>query len=1328
MLLVPAFIAATSLHAAEKLELRPGDHIAIVGNALADRMQHSGYFEALTYSAFPKHDLVFRNLGFAADEVANRPRSENFGSPHDWLTRAEATVVFAFFGFNESFKGEGGLAGFRTDLDKFIKETLKASYSSSGSPRLVIFSPIAAEKHSDPNFPDPAPINRQLEPYVKAMREVSEANKVQFVDLFDASKKAYRDARKSLTINGIHLSDDGYKALAPAMFAAVFGQKAPSMSGRGFEKLRDAINDKNQLWFSRYRTVDGYNVYGGRSALAYQPGKAPFITNRKPELPHVSNYQVMQEEMTQRDVMTANRDQRVWAVAKGGDLIVTDSNLPSVTRVKTNKPGPKEDETHIFLSGEEAMQHIKVPPGCKLQFIASEKEFPELVSPVQMAFDTKGRLWVAAWKNYPERTPTSKDGDKLLVFDLNTDGSVKKMTVFIDDLNCPTGFQFYKDGVLLMQAPDLWFVRDTDGDGKADWKERVLNGMDSADSHHTANALCYEPGGAIYLSDGVFHRTSVETARGPVRNHDAAIYRFEPRTSRFERYVGYGFANPHGRVFDAWGNDLITDATGNNTYFGPAFSGYLGDKPGDKHSNLRQFWDRPSRPCPGTAILSSRHFPDDMNGEFLNINVIGFQGIFRVNVRKEGSGLWGTTENPPLIDNDNAANPTFRPIAADVAPDGSLYFLDWANAIIGHMQHHLRDPNRDQLHGRIYRVTYPSRPLLTPKKIDGQPIVALLDLLKEPEDNVRTRAKIELDKHDSKKVIAAAQKWAKQFDAKKVEDAHHLLEALWLHQWHNVVNEPLLKQLLASPEPRARAQAVRVLCYWRDRVSQPLSLLKVAANDSSPRVRLEAVRAASYFEGDEAMEVAYQITKYPTDYYLEYTFKETTKQLAKSVKNFMPKDPALLTAFVTRMTDKELAAAPNTEPVLLARLERKTMDVNTRNAALDELVKLRKTDRATEAVAALARLDTPDAPVQPINDLALFLTTMPQSLPKVRADLQRLTSDTHQPAVRRAASAALVAADGKPDAAWERTVDNAGARVLLIESIVMLADPSARAAFQPLLASAIDDSRTNPQVRAAALRALPLMGNDNAGKNFGLIAAQLQAGKDVTASAGVIRKLPRDAWAKDQAAALSDSILKWARAVPAGKRTDQDFIETVQVGMDLATLLPPADSTRVRSALLDLSVSVFVVKTVREQMRYDVTRLVVEAGKPFEIIFENDDMMPHNLMVTQPGAREEIGLVTDKMQPQQLDRQGRAFVPTNRDLTRKILAATKLIEPGQKETLKLTAPTKVGTYEYVCTFPEHWKVMFGELVVVKDKEALLQASAQPAASQARADAGHQHNH
>ena len=124
-------------------------------------------------------------------------------------------------------------------------------------------------------------------------------------------------------------------------------------------------------------------------------------------------------------------------------------------------------------------------------------------------------------------------------------------------------------------------------------------GIDSADSHHTANSMCLDPGGAIYLSDGVFHRTPRRNRLGPVRNNDAAIYRFEPRTGKFETYISYGFANPHGRVFDYWGNDLVTDATGNENFFGPAFSGHI-DYPA-KHAGMQQFWDRPSRPCAGTG-------------------------------------------------------------------------------------------------------------------------------------------------------------------------------------------------------------------------------------------------------------------------------------------------------------------------------------------------------------------------------------------------------------------------------------------------------------------------------------------------------------------------------------------------------------------------------------------------------------------------------------------------------------------------------------------------------------------------------------------------------
>lgn len=860
------FAVLSSKSGGQILNLNKDDHVCLIGNALADRLQHDGWLETLVCARFPRHDLIFRNLAVSGDEVATWHRSENFGSRDEWLAKTKADVIFAFYGFNESFKGPAGLDKFKKDLDQFLKDTKTKNYSGKGAPRLVLFSPIANEKTNDPNLPDPKSNNANLQIYSAAMAEVAKANGVPFVDLFSVSQRLYTQAARDgrpLTVNSFLLTEAGDKLLAPEVFRALFNETAPSGN---LEKLRAAVNEKNAEWHARYRTVDGYNVYGGRSKLTFpKAGK---------DSPKISNFDVMQQEMSQRDVKTANRDQRVWAVAKGGDLKVDDSNLPSVDALQSNKA-----DVTPYLSGEEAIKHMTLAKGCQASLFASEEQFPELINPVQMAFDTKGRLWVAAWPSYPERTPTSKTGDSLLVFeDTNNDGKADKVTHFLDDLNCPTGFQFYNDGVLVMQAPDLWFVRDTNGDGKADWKERVLMGMDSADSHHTANSMVLDPGGATYLSDGVFHRTQVETAAGPVRNIDAAIYRFEPRTYKFERYIPYGFANAHGKAFDYWGTDIITDATGNDNYFGPAFSGYV-EYPG-KHARMQTFWKRPSRPCPGTGLLSSRHFPEEFQGNFLNCNVIGFLGIFRVKVTEDGSGLKGETIED-LVKSDDQ---NFRPTAVGTAPDGSIYFLDWSNQLIGHMQHHIRDPHRDHQHGRIYRITYEGRPLLKPAKIDGQPIEALLALLKEPEDDVRTRAKIELGKHDSPKVIAALKKWTAALDQTDKAYEHHLLEALWVHQWHNVVDEDLLKRMLRSPDFHARAAATRVLCYWRDRVANPLVLLKAQVNDESPRVRLEAVRACSFFRIPQAAEVALEVLNHSTDYYLKYTLDETMNTLDKILK------------------------------------------------------------------------------------------------------------------------------------------------------------------------------------------------------------------------------------------------------------------------------------------------------------------------------------------------------------------------------------------------------------------------------------------------------------
>ena len=276
-------------------------------------------------------------------------------------------------------------------------------------------------------------------------------------------------------------------------------------------------------------------------------------------------------------------------------------------------------------------------------------------------------------------------------------------------------------------------------------------------------------------------------------------------------------------------------------------------------------------------MVSSRHFPDEMQGNFLVTNCIGERTVLNHGVREEGSGFVGK-EVPAIVSCEDG---NFRPVDLQFAPDGSLYIVDWHNASLGIYSTICLIPVEITRHGRIWRVTYKHKPLVTPAKIDGAPVEDLLDLLKVHEDRTRYRARRELAARPSAQVIPVLNDWTADLAKSRQDNVHHLLEALWMYQTHNVVEMDLLKYLLNADDHRARAAAVRALSFWVDQIEAPLDLLEPRINDPHPRVRLEAVRALSFLKGDPAIETALGVLEHEMDEYLQYTLDETMRVLEK---------------------------------------------------------------------------------------------------------------------------------------------------------------------------------------------------------------------------------------------------------------------------------------------------------------------------------------------------------------------------------------------------------------------------------------------------------------
>ena len=814
----------------EPFFLKEGDVVGFLGGTNMVRMQDSGHLETLLSREYAKERPRFRDLSWEGDTVSHlstererwrtsgygHMKPEAFGDLRKQLKTVGVSVAFVQFGKMEVLSG--------LSVEEFVSDYAELiDLLREGERRIVILSPIPFGASDKRHTPDLTVRNPDLARFSEAARELAASKDAVYVDLFEPLLGAVRQAE--FMDHGLHLASGSHAKVASLVAGQLGLGEAPDWDA--LEELRESVREKHRLWKEYWRPANWKCLFGDDSKRIFSVGTVG-------ELP------TLQEEWRRYPGLLAAAETVVWKTEAGARFVP-----PKLT------PKPTSGSHDADLERE--LEAFHCADGYAVNLFASEEL--GIANPLCIHWDSRGRLYVACSDVYPQVVPGELANDRIVVLeDTDADGKADKSTLFADRLNIPTGIEVGHGGVYVAQGTELLFLRDTDGDLVADERRVLLSGFGNGDSHQTANSLVWSPEGDLYFCQGDGIESRVETPHGVSSLFQAGVFRLRPLTMQLDGLLDdfMGPGNPWGVAFDDYGQSVVIDGAGGVSYLTPA------TLPVKHRHRLPRIGN------PGGYCGVEHH-----DGEFL----IGDYKPNRVSrfVLEEDGGGFKLHWKEPLLRSEHG---NFRPIDVKSGPDGALYVVDWYNPVICHQDDYFRHPDRDKVHGRVWRVSRKGEPSARPQ-IAGKGITELVPMLASANRWVRHHAKMELTNHDEIAVGSALVAWRTGATPDEKLDFEAAAAAAFVES-----PEPaLLSRIMKASEPRVRAFSARLVGRWYRTLENHEALLQTLVQDEHPLVRMEAVLACGRIPKARSVEIAAMAVESPVDRWIDYALTQAAHHL-----------------------------------------------------------------------------------------------------------------------------------------------------------------------------------------------------------------------------------------------------------------------------------------------------------------------------------------------------------------------------------------------------------------------------------------------------------------